>query len=138
MSKNKNSSLIEIRDILKEEMDRFNLINNEIVDNQNDFEKISENYSKYSNKIDKSNSHITDLKKQEFLENLFIYIGFYFFFGCVIYVLLKRFPIHKIVFFTLKILKKIVMIFIPSQKSNEATNPATTGANFTTTNTSEL
>ena len=138
MSKNKNSSLIEIRDILKEEMDKFNLINNEIVDNQNDFEKISENYTKYSNKIDKSKSHITDLKKQEFLENLFIYIGFYFFFGCVIYVLLKRFPIHKIVFFALKILKKIVMIFIPSQKSNEAANMATTGGNFTTTNTSEL
>ena len=137
MSKNKNSNLIEIRDLLKEEMDKFTLINNEIVDNQNDFEKISENYTKYSNRIDKSKSHISDLKKQEFLENLFIYIGFYFFFGCVIYVLLKRFPIHKIIFFTLRIFKNIVGFFIPFHKSNVVVNNTTitTLVNETITNT---
>ena len=44
MSKDKNSSLMEIRDILKEEMDKFTAINDEIIDNQNDFEKITDNY----------------------------------------------------------------------------------------------
>ena len=109
MSKEKkNSSLIEIRDILKEEMDKFTSMNNEIIDNQNDFEKITENYNKYDNLIDKGKSHITDLNRQEIIENLFIYIGYYFFFACVIYVLLKRFPIHKIIGFFFKLLKKII------------------------------
>ena len=49
MSKEKNSSLIEIRDILKEEMDKFNAINDEIIDNQHDFQKINDNYNKYNN-----------------------------------------------------------------------------------------
>ena len=116
MSKEKNSSLIEIRDILKEEMDKFTAINDEIVDNQNDFQKINDNYNKYNNLIDKGHSHVSDLKKQEFYENLFVYIGFYFFFFCVFIVLLKRFPIHKIIFFVFKILKKIIMLFIPNKK----------------------
>ena len=116
MSKEKkNSSLIEIRDILKEEMDKFTAINNEIIDNQNDFEKITENYNKYDNLIDKGKSHITDLNRQEMIENLFIYIGFYFYWACVIYVLLKRFPIHKIIGFLFKILKKIIMLFVPGK-----------------------
>ena len=66
MSKEKNSSLLEIRDILKEEMDKFNAINDETADNQNYFEKITDNYNKYNNLIDKGKSHITDLKKQIF------------------------------------------------------------------------
>ena len=111
----KNSSLIEIRDILKEEMDKFTAMNNEIIDNQNDFEKITENYNKYDNLIDKGKSHITDLNRQEMIENLFIYIGYYFYFCCVIYVLLKRFPIHRIIGFLFKILKKIIWIFIPDK-----------------------
>ena len=32
------------------------------------------------------------------LKNLFVYIGFYFFFVCVAIVLLRRFPLHKIIF----------------------------------------
>ena len=115
MSKGKNSSLIEIRDILKEEMDKFTAINEEIIDNQNDFEKITENYNKYNTLIDKGKSHITDLKKQEFYENLFIYIGFYFYFCCVIYVLLKRFPIHKIAFFFFKLIFRILRLFFPQK-----------------------
>ena len=111
----KNSSLIEIRDILKEEMDKFTAMNNEIIDNQNDFEKITENYNKYDNLIDKGKSHITDLNRQEMIENLFIYIGYYFYFCCVIYVLLKRFPIHRIIGFLFKILKRIIWIFIPDK-----------------------
>ena len=128
MSKEKkNSSLIEIRDILKEEMDKFTSINNEIIDNQNDFEKITENYNKYDNLIDKGKSHITDLNRQEIIENLFIYIGYYFFFCCVIYVLLKRFPIHKIIGFFLRLLKKIVMFFI----SDKGDDIISTVGNFT-------
>ena len=120
MSKEKNSSLIEIRDILKEEMDKFTAINDEIVDNQNDFQKINDNYNKYNNLIDKGHTHVSDLKRQEFYENLFVYIGFYFFFFCVIIVLLKRFPIHKIIFFAFKILRKIITMFIPSKKGTVA------------------
>ena len=120
MSKEKNSSLIEIRDMLKEEMDKFTAINDEIVDNQNDFQKINDNYNKYNNLIDKGHTHVSDLKRQEFYENLFVYIGFYFFFFCVIIVLLKRFPIHKIIFFVLKILRKIITMFIPSKKGSIA------------------
>ena len=122
MSKEKNSSLIEIRDMLKEEMDKFTAINDEIVDNQNDFQKINDNYNKYNNLIDKGHTHVSDLKRQEFYENLFVYIGFYFFFGCVIYVLLKRFPIHKIIMFAFKLLYKIISIFFPNKKGNIVDN----------------
>ena len=119
MSKEKNSSLIEIRDMLKEEMDKFTAINNEIIDNQSDFEKITDNYNKYNSLVDKGRSHITDLKKQEFFENLFIYIGFYFYLGCVVYVLSKRFPIHKILMFFIKLLYKIVKFFFKAIKEDE-------------------
>ena len=138
MSKEKkNSSLIEIRDILKEEMDKFTSINNEIIDNQNDFEKITENYNKYDNLIDKGKSHITDLNRQEIIENLFIYIGYYFFFCCVIYVLLKRFPIHKIIGFFLRLLKKIVMFFI-SDKGDDIISTVGNFTNSTLKNNSNL
>ena len=120
MSKEKNSSLIEIRDMLKEEMDKFTAINDEIVDNQNDFQKINDNYNKYNNLIDKGHTHVSDLKRQEFYENLFVYIGFYFFFFCVIIVLLKIFLINKIIFFVFKILRKIITMFIPSKKGSIA------------------
>ena len=138
MSKEKNSSLVEIRDILKEEMDKFTAINNEIIDNQSDFEKITDNYNKYDNLIDKSRSHITDLKKQEFLENLFVYIGYYFFFCCVIYVLLKRFPIHKIFMFFVKILFKIVRVFFPGNKGDIISSSMGSFNNTTIPNNTDL
>lgn len=97
-SKENKSNLIEIRDILKNEMDKFKTINTEIIDNQHDFGKIGDNYTKYSSEIDKSREHINKLKRREFYENLFVYIGFYFFFVCVAIVLLRRFPLHKIIF----------------------------------------
>ena len=108
-------------------MDKFTSMNNELIDNQNDFEKITENYNKYDNLIDKGRSHITDLNRQEIIENLFIYIGYYFFFACVIYVLLKRFPIHKIIGFFFKLLKKIIMFFI----SDKGDDIISTVGNFT-------
>ena len=117
MSKEKkNSSLIEIRDILKEEMDKFNVINDEMVDNQSDFQKINDNYNQYDTLINKGHTHISDLTRQEYIENLFIYIGFYFFLGCVFYVLHKRFPILKIITFLLKLIYKTIFFFIPHKK----------------------
>ena len=113
---------MEIRDILKEEMDKFTDISNEIVDNQHDFEKITENYNKYNDLIDKGKTHISDLRRREFYENLFIYIGYYFFFVCVGYVLLKRFPVHKIIGFIFKIIYKIVKFVIPSKNSSGEMN----------------
>ena len=139
MSKEKNSSLMEIRDILKEEMDKFTAINNEIIDNQSDFEKIHDNYTKYNTLIDKGKSHITDLKKQEFYENLFIYIGYYFFFLCVIIVLLRSFPVHKIFIFVLKSIYKIIMMFFPKNEEDASTTSSIGSFNNTTfLNNSEL
>ena len=120
MSRNNKSDLYEIRDMLKEEMDKFDAINDEIIENQNDFQKISDNYEQYNNLIDEGGSHVNDLTKQEFYENLFVYFGFYFFFGCVIYVLSKRFPIHRIIFFGLKQIYKIIMLFIPGKKGSDS------------------
>ena len=108
----KKSTLIEIRDILKGELDKFIAINNEIIDNQNDFKNINENYEKYNNSIDEGRDHITKLKKREFYENLFVWIGFCIFMLCVTYILLRRFPIHKIFIYIFKIAKKIVYFFI--------------------------
>lgn len=102
----KRSNLVEILDLLKGEMDKFTAINNEMVENQADFEKINHNYHTYSNEIDKSGTHITKLKQREFYENLFIYFGFFFFFTCAIFVLLRRFPLHKIIIFILRLLTK--------------------------------
>ena len=108
----KKSTLIEIRDILKGEFDKFTAINNEIIDNQNDFKNINENYEKYNNSIDEGRDHITKLKKREFYENLFVWIGFCIFMLCVTYILLRRFPIHKIFIYIYKLGKKIVNFFI--------------------------
>ncbi len=136
MSKEKkNSSLIEIRDILKEEMDKFNVINDEMVDNQSDFQKINDNYNQYDTLINKGHTHISDLTRQEYIENLFIYIGFYFFLGCVFYVLHKRFPILKIITFLLKLIYKIIFFFIPNKKDINSSLPKEfingTNSNFT-------
>ena len=119
----KKSTLIEIRDILKGELDKFTAINNEIIDNQNDFRNINENYEKYNNSIDESRNHITQLKKREFYENLFVWIGFTIFMLCVTFILLRRFPLHKIFIYIFKLGKKIVYFFIrifklPSNKKN--------------------
>ena len=118
MSGKNNSNLVEIRDLLKEEMDKFNAINDEIIENQNDFQKISDNYNQYNNLINEGGHHVNDLTKQEYYENMFLYFGFYFFFGCVIYVVSKRIPIHKIMMLALKLIYKFIMIFFPHKKED--------------------
>ena len=80
--------------------------------NFSNFEKIHENYEKYDVSVDESRNHITKLKKREFYENLFVWIGFFFFMLCVIYVWLRRFPIHKIFLFFLKLGRKIINLFL--------------------------
>ena len=106
MSKEKISSLMEIRDLLKDEKHKFDSIN----------EEINDNYSKYNNAIIESHSHVNNLKKYEFYENLFVYIGFYFFFFCVIVVLFRRIPLRKIIFSIFEIMRKIVMMFYNDKK----------------------
>ena len=141
MSKEKkNSSLIEIRDILKEEMDKFKVINDEMVDNQSDFQKINDNYNQYNSLIDKGHSHISDLTRQEYIENLFVYIGFYFFLACVFYVLHKRFPILKIFTFLLKLLYKIISFFFPHKHDKNAIiyNSIINGTNSTNSSLNDL
>ncbi|MCQ2818209.1 MAG: hypothetical protein MJ252_13160 [archaeon] len=116
---NGKTNLIEIRDLLKLEMDKFTSINSEMIDNKSDFEKIGKNYEEYSGKIDKGRDHITQLKRREFFENLFVYIGFFFFYGCVAIIILRRFPIHKIIFFFISLFKKTLLKItglIPNQK----------------------
>ena len=112
MSKERYLEYKEIKDILEEQMTQFEAINNEIIDNQNDFRNINENYEKYNNSIDEGRDHITKLKKREFYENLFVWIGFCIFMLCVTYILLRRFPIHKIFIYIYKLGKKIVNFFI--------------------------
>jgi len=115
-------NLVEIRDMLKIEMDKFNLINREVVENQNDFDKINKNYNMYNEKIDSGRRNIDKLKKQEFYENLFVYVGFYFFFICVAIIFLRRFPLHKILFFILKQIKKVFSIFFSTFSNNKNIN----------------
>lgn len=102
------TTLIEIRDLLKLEMDKFTAINSEMIDNKNDFQKINTNYQKYSSQIDKGREHINQLKRREFFENLFVYIGFVFFFCCVAIVILRRFPLHLLVLRVVSFFHKIV------------------------------
>ena len=113
------NNLVEIRDLLKNEMEKFNAINNEVVENQHDFDKINKNYNIYNDKINKGRKNIDKLKKQEFYENLFVYVGFYFFFICVGIIFLRRFPLHKIIFFILNQIKKIFYFLFSKIKSKD-------------------
>ena len=137
MSKNKNSSLMEIRDLLKEEMDKFTAINNEISDNQSDFEKISYNYTKSNNLMDKAKSHINDLKNQEYWENMFIKFGQIFFTACVLYVISKRIPIHKLIILIFKFLYKMIK-FIFLGKDDGISSSVGNFNNTTLANNSDL
>ena len=47
-----------------------------------------------------------------YLGEIFIWIGFFFFMLCVLYVWLRRFPIHKIFLFFLKLGRKIINLFL--------------------------
>ena len=62
MSKNRTSRLMEIRDILKEEFKKFEEINNELIEQNDDLEKINENYLKYNKLIKEGHKHINNHK----------------------------------------------------------------------------
>ena len=103
----KNYQLIEILNILKGELYKFNEINNEIVEQQNLFEKIENNYNQYYNLMEEGNNNVNDITNKGYHETLFIYFSFFFFFGCVFYVLSKRIPIRKIIMYIFELISKI-------------------------------
>ena len=97
MSKNNDdkvqkSKMLEIRDILKNQVQIYSNLHTTLNDTSKGFDRIDDAYTTYGSEITVSSNHISKLKKREFFENLFIYIGFVFFFLCVTYILLKRFP----------------------------------------------
>ncbi len=107
MSKEK-TGMFEIRDVLKNEFQRFASINTVLKETSDGFDKIDETYQTYGSEMDTSKTHLIKLKRREFFENMFIYIGFVIFFICVSYVMLKRFPIHRIIFFIYSFLEMIL------------------------------
>ena len=104
---NMSWKIVEIRDMLKEMLDKFEEINDETVEQQNNIEKIEENYVQYNNLIKKGGDIVNDIANREYYETLFVYFGIFFFFGCVIFVLLKRIPIHKIIVHAFELISKI-------------------------------
>ena len=94
--------------MLQELSDKFEEITNETIEQQDDLKKIEGNYIQYNNLIEKGNNTTNNITNREYYETLFLYFGFYFFFGCVIYVLLKRIPIHKIIMYFFEITHKII------------------------------
>ena len=112
MSKNNDdkiqkSKMLEIRDILKNQVQIYSNLHTTLNDTSKSFDKIDDAYTTYGSEIIVSSSHISKLKKREFFENLFIYIGFVFFFLCVAYILLKRFPIHHMIYLCYNMLEYI-------------------------------
>jgi len=110
MSKNPDnkSGMIEIRDVLKNEFQRFSSINTVLKETSEGFNKIDSTYTNYGSEMNTAKNHLIKLKRREFFENLFIYIGLVFYFICVAYVMLRRFPIHRIIYLLYFILEKIV------------------------------
>ena len=107
MSK-KFEKLKEIANMMEEELKHFDLINDEIIDQQNDIKKIHENYTKYNNLVDKENSHVRDMERRELYVFLFLYFNYFFFWSCVFYVILTRIPILCILKF---LFEKIKLLF---------------------------
>lgn len=126
----KTAGMVEIRDLLKSEIDNFSNANTVLNDVSKKFNKIGLAYDKYDETISEADKKIQKLKKQEFYENLFIYIGFYFYLSCVGYVLLKRFPIHKIIFGFVSLIE-IIISFILNFKSNYLNNTQDNYDNYT-------
>ncbi len=108
-NKNKEkSNFVEIRDVLKDEVQRLSSINTVLLEGTSEFNKIDDLYSSYGSEMDISKNHIIKLKRREFFENLFVYIGLVIYFACVAYVMLKRFPLHRIIFFVYYILEVLL------------------------------
>lgn len=113
--KQKTSGLVEIRDMLKGELNKFSTINLALKETTEGFNKIDSTYTNYGSEIDVSRNHIMKLKRREFFENLFVYIGFVIYLCCVAYVLLKRFPIHRLVYLAYFIVEYIVSVIYSSK-----------------------
>lgn len=110
--RNKNTAgLFEIRDVLKNELTNFTNTANVLNIMSQKFNQIGSKYDEYGGAISESDKKIQKLKRQEFYENLFIYIGFIFYVLCVVYVFLKRFPLHRIIFAFYYLLEYIIIYF---------------------------
>lgn len=105
--KKQKSEIFEIRDILKNELNKFSNISSTLKETSDELNNIDGKYNEYSKEIDESKTHITKLKRREFIENIFIYIAFVFYILCLVYVSLKRFPLHKIIFLVYSLLEMI-------------------------------
>ena len=78
MSNEEIREYIEILDMLKVELNAFKMMGGEIIKNHNEFEKITENYVKYHNLINKGKSHLSDLEKRElYIIYMFIFDTFF-------------------------------------------------------------
>ena len=91
-----NSDLAEISDIIKSGTSNFSEIKNTLHKTTDRLSKIETTMENYDEQIDESRKHVNRLKMREYYENLFIYIGFYFFLACAAYIILKRFPLSLI------------------------------------------
>lgn len=109
----------EIKDMLKQILDDFETINGELIDNQNDFDTIRENYKEYNSLINKGKSHVSDLERRQLYIFLFVYSAYFFFWGCVIFVVYQRVPIHKIIYFFFNFIYRIIKLIIHSKKKKE-------------------
>ena len=107
MSGNNIARLKELRDILKADMNKLKDINDKINEMRNNHQQIIKNYNDYYSLINKGKNNVNEITKQEYYENLFLYFGFFFFFGCVIYVISKRIPINKIIIFIFELIYKL-------------------------------
>lgn len=90
------SDLSEISDIIRSGTNNFNEIRNTLNKTTDKLNKIENTMENYDGEIEESRKHVNKLKLREYYENLFIYIGFYFFLICAAYILLKRFPLSLI------------------------------------------
>lgn len=108
--KKKKSNLLEIRDILKNELNKFSNISTTLKDTSEGLNNIDNKYHEYNREIEESKTHIIKLKRREFFENLFVYIALIFYICCLIYITLKRFPVHKILYLAYYILEFITRV----------------------------
>ena len=75
MSNEEIREYIEILDMLKVELNAFKMMGGEIIKNHNEFEKITENYVKYHNLINKGKSHANYLERRVFYIYCFVYFS---------------------------------------------------------------
>lgn len=120
-SKKIKSGMVEIKDLLKNQHNNFAMIDMALKDTSQGLDKIGHTYENYDSAIDKSKAHIKALERQEFYENMFIYIGFIIFFICVAWVMHRRFPLLKVIYLLYQVIEYI-FIYLVYLKDNILAN----------------